>query len=88
MDSGVFKKQPSTTPQSPDNYKQQTRSIQKKANDERGVSREESGERREERGKRRGEKGEEQVRWEEGGEAAWLQIDAMPHPLRLETARQ
>ena len=27
-------------------------------------------------------------RSEQGGEAAWLQIDAMPHPLRLETGRQ
>ena len=49
----------------------------------RGERRAERGERKEERGERR-----EKVRTEERGEAARLQIDAMPHPLRLETARQ
>ena len=50
---------------------------------ERGESqrREERGERREERGERRRR---EKVRTERG-EPARLQIDAMPHPLRLET---
>ena len=58
-------------------------SGERRESEERGDRRAERGERKEERGEKR-----EKERTEERGEAARLQIDAMPHPLRLQTARQ